>query len=52
MFGKIIPKVAQFMFPKYVKLFLFDSISHPIKPHVRCLEVFLLYFSVHDAITG
>ena len=35
MFGKIIPKVDNYRFPKYVKVFLLDSISHPIKPHVH-----------------
>ena len=52
MFLKIIPEVSHSRFPKYVKVFLFLSISHPIKLHVHCLVAFLLYFSVSDSITG
>ena len=43
-FSKIIPKVAQFMFPKYFKVFLFDYISQSIKPHVHFLGGFVVFF--------
>ena len=52
MFSKITPGVAHYRFPKYAKVFLFYSISHPIKSHVHCLGYLFLHFAAHDVITG
>ena len=50
--GKIIPEVAHTRFPKYVKVFLFYSISYPIKMHARCIGLFLFHFVVHYAVAS
>ena len=44
MFSKLTPKVAHYRFLKHINVFLFSSISHPIKLHFHRLGEFCCIF--------